>query len=169
MDNENDGLSLEEFRGEIPKERVSALKIISLALILGPTLFAVVAGFLAPDAKGNPVKVLMTVNFIMAGIMFLTSMVLPNLIMRQGSSKISSTTQILNKIQGAHILKLALVEGAGLFGCVCVLLGLGYINYLSLVPLYFTVITNLPTEKYLCRQFIVHFKQDRRLLLELGN
>lgn len=171
MDQKPEDMTLEEFKSSIPKSRVSALLIISFALILGPTLFAGVAGFVAKSTDGKPPEILMTINFILAALMFVVSKVTSSLVMK-GNSRFnfpnqSSVDQVLNKIQGAHIVRLALVEGPALFGCVCVLLGLGYVNYISLIPLYLTFITNIPTEKYICRQFIVHIKKDPRLLVEI--
>ena len=170
MENEEE-ISLEEFRSSIPKQRVLALQIISVALLFGPILFAVVAGVVAQEPSSSTPKILQTVNFILAALMFVLSNVIPSLTMK-GKTRIqisgqSTAEKVLNKIQAAQLVRLALVEGAALFGCVCVLIGVGFINYLTMIPLFFMFFTNLPTEKYICRQFIIHFKKDRRLLLEL--
>lgn len=95
-------------------------------------MFAFVAGFVAKDADTNDLSVLQTVNFIFAAMMFVMSKVLPALIMKGQvkfqNNETAGAGRILNKIQVAHLLRLATVEAAALFGSVCVLLGLGFIN-----------------------------------------
>lgn len=163
-------LSLEEFRKSISSERVLILKVITFALVIGPVLFAGVAGFVAKNASKSPPEILMTVNFIFAFLALVISYVVPGLLLRNAAKgKNLNSVKVLNQIQVVHIIRFAIVEAAGLFGCVCVLLGIGFINYLSLLPLFITLAGNIPTEKYICRQFIVYFKQDSRLLIELEN
>lgn len=162
-----DDLTLQEFRETITPIRIKQMMLISFAIVMGATFFAVVAGFLGKDANSN-LLILQYVNFGMAFMCLMMSSVVPGLILKMaGSDKNITPEQIINKIQAAHLVRFALVEGAALLGCVCVLLGIGFINFISLFPLYFTLIMNIPTEKMICRQFIVYFKQDNRLLLEI--
>jgi len=160
-------LSLDEFRSSIPKQRIMAMKIITFALVFGPCLFAVVAGTVANNSQGKDLEILQTVNFILTAMMIVMSTVIPKFILKSQMNN-DAVNGVLNKIQSAVLVRLALVEGAALFGGVCVLLGLGYINYISMAPLFIVALTNLPTEKYLCRQFIIHIKKDPRLLVEIG-
>lgn len=162
-----DDLTLQEFRDAISQIRIKQMMLISFAIVFGATLFAVVAGLVKKDSDSD-LMILQYVNFGMTFMCLMMSVVVPGLVLKlAGSNKGMTPEQIINKIQAAHLVRLALVEGAALFGCVCVLLGIGYINYISLVPLYLTLFMNLPTEKMICRQFIVYFKQDNRLLLEI--
>lgn len=162
-----DDLTLQEFRETITPIRIKQMMLISFAIVMGATFFAVTAGFV--EIEGNSdLMVLQYINFGLAFMCLVSSGIVPGIIMKiAASNKNMTPEQIINKIQAAHLVRLALVEGAALFGCVCVLLGIGYINYISLLPLYLILIMNFPTEKMICRQFIVYFKQDNRLLLEI--
>ena len=172
MDCGPEDISLDDFKNAIPKQRIQVMQIISFGLVLGPSIFAVVAGAVNKESQTDDLAILQTVNFVIGSIMFVMSSIIPNVIMK-GKSKASFEAQsaadlALNKIQSAQIVRLALVEGAALFGSVCVLIGVGYVNYITMIPLYFVFLTNLPTEKYICRQFILHVKKDPRLLVEIG-
>ena len=91
MENEEE-ISLEEFRSSIPKQRVLALQIISVALLFGPILFAVVAGAVAQEPSSSTPKILQTVNFILAALMFVLSNVIPSLTMK-GKTRIQISGQ----------------------------------------------------------------------------
>ncbi len=85
MNNDESDLSFEEFRKSISKQRVTVLMIISLALVFGPTLFAVIAGVIAKNSDSKNLEILQTVNFILAAVMFVMSNVIPGVILRGNS------------------------------------------------------------------------------------
>ena len=171
METNIEEMSVKEFWDSLDDKKVLAFKIITFGLVGGATLFGIIAFIMAGKEDEDFHSILTAVNLVHAFIIFGVSFVIPNVILKQAknieNSSLSATDQILNKIQTAHLVRFALVEGIALFGAVCVLIGAGYINYLSMVPLYLTLFSNFPSKKYICRQFVIYFKQDRRLLIDI--
>ena len=112
MEGEAEDISLDEFREGIPKQRVMVLKVITFALVGGPTLFAVIAGVLKQDSSGNQLQILQSINLGFAVMAFILSKVMPGIVLKskiQGQGMgMTNVELILNKIQMAHIMRIAL-------------------------------------------------------------
>ena len=134
--------------------------------------FAIIAGVMTSGREKamDEIAILTYVNLGFTGLAYVMSMIIPGLVMKVKAGNVDSNEvlldQAMKKIQSGHMVRFGLVEGAALFGCVCVFIGQGYINYLSLIPLFMALVAHFPTKEELVRQFIVHIRQDERLIAE---
>jgi hypothetical protein len=166
-------LSVENFKEAITTPKLMQLRIITFALFVGPMLYAIVAGVLAFNQEkvaSQEIAILTYVNFSVGAVAFLCSLIVPGIVIKSKAANVSTDRELIEqaigKIFAGHLIRFAMVEGAALFGCTCVLLGLGYINYLTFIPLVMALVAHFPSRNELVRQFIVHIRQDERLIVE---
>lgn len=126
-------ISRSEFESILTRQRLASLSIISIALMMGIVTFAVVAFAIpahAQNANKNGTDILLLLTGVHAFIAMTIYTVVP-IIVRQllsiGKIQTSATDvplaeKIFGALQSAHIIRMAMYEGAAMFGLVICLL-----------------------------------------------
>ena len=122
MDQEDAERRLEEFKAYITSPQSKGILIIHMALVMGVVLFGIVAIVVTAQKEAHEMLLLPA---IASGMAF-SNLIIASFVYKTGIAKINPGEDIqslFGKIQGMQLVRMAMMEGAAIFGCVCILLG----------------------------------------------
>lgn len=146
------------------KDAFRAIRIIHLALMLGPTIFAVVVGFLVTTGERRPaIEVL---NYVSPAYFFMVLALHPMIFksaLNQHSIKVANLKQKLASFQTAHLVRTALMETSALFAAVAALVNYEILHLITVALSLALMYTKLPTPSLLENELALNREEKDEL------
>jgi len=129
------------------KEKLNIIRVLHFALMAGPSLFSIIVAFvvLTKETTNGGIEVL---NYLSPAYFFIMLAIYP-IAFRSALKPIKDETVSLDKklvtFQSAHIIRLALLEGAALFAAVSALINAELYHLISVALVLAIMFTKIPT------------------------
>ncbi len=170
-------IEVDDFKRFLIPQRILFFNIIYIALTIAPLIYATLILLMRfnnaiglPQDIGSPLYIL--INAILCFSTSVCAFLIPRMLFSERALQIPSQNSASAGIPEelsyrlllqVAVIQLALLQGASFFGLICIILGLGWINALSSIPLLIFFAKTFPTKSQIIRNFFIYIKKDPRL------